>query len=164
MAKNISKNQWFKDIIDNVYLNTAVLNNILIATIKPTAELSKGTVLATARNKDLFQNDAMNDANIYTGNLINLENGKLKATDTLYTQYVCFIAIALKNKQLETDFYSPEQLAEMYPNDPAYQVATADLLDDDIPDKVKSEPTIEPPVSGTEPTVASEVSNNDEPS
>ena len=166
MAKNISKNQWFKDIKDNVYVNTAILNNILLISVNTTTAeaVPASTSIATLRNPELFRTAADGTITNYQGQGVRVVNGILQTITQVYSNSIGFTTLQLKSKQLETDFYSPEQLAEMYPDDPAYQVATADLLDDDIPDKVKSEPTIEPPVSGTEPTIASEVSNNDEPS
>lgn len=120
MAKNISKNQWFKDIKDNVYLNTSVINNILIvnAVPGPDANIAVNDIIATLRNPELFTG-----VNASHGFNIKLLNNQLVATVAFKTTqgFLCF---ALRNKQLETDFYSPEQLAEMYPDDPAYQNAT----------------------------------------
>lgn len=155
MAKNISVNQWFKDIADNIYLNTAVINNILFVEVINNSKsfVAENTTIASIRNPKLFQKDFYGNISNPFGHAIKIENSVLKTGTALSNNGVALTFLALKNKQLETDFYSPEQLAEMYPDNPAYQVATADLLNDDIPDKVKSEPTI-----------ASEVSNNVEPS
>lgn len=120
MAKNISKNQWFKDIIDDVYLNTAVINNILFVNVVPTAtsNIQVGTEIAKLRNPSLVV-----PLNAFHGINMQIKNNKLIATVAFKTTQG-FAFTGLRNKQLETDFYSPEQLAEMYPDDPAYQVAT----------------------------------------
>ena len=56
MAKNISNNQWFKDIIDDVYLNTAVINNILFITVMNSqlSNIKANTTIAVLRNPKLF--------------------------------------------------------------------------------------------------------------
>lgn len=133
--KNISNNQWFKDIIDNVYLNTAVLNDILIITVKEftTYRIDRGTIIATIRNPELFQTSADNQVTNYRGDSIRIVNGKLEASTDLYPNNTGFTYITLKSKQLETDFYSTEQLAAMYPDDPTYQVTTAKLADETKP-------------------------------
>lgn len=161
MAKNISKNQWFKDIIDDVYLNTTVINDMLIVSISSIYAIQNDTVIAKARNPSLF--NFIGKDILGAGGLALKKDGQLRTTQ-LANMNRSFIIAPLKTKQLETDFYSPEQLAEMYPDDPAYHVATPGLMDYDITDNVKSESTIEPPVSGTDTTITSEVSNNDEPS
>ena len=132
MAKNISKNQWFKDIIDDVYLNTAVLNDILFIAVKPATvvRLDRGTTIATLRNPELFQTDDDHHVTNYKGELLKIENGKLVTNGDIYTGNTGLTYMTLKSKQLETDFYSPEQLAKMYPDDPAYQAATAELNDE----------------------------------
>lgn len=117
MAKNISNNQWFKDIIDDVYLNTAVLNNILcIMVYNKGNNIPAGTAIATVRNPELFETDNNGTITNVTGNGINTKNGAINAvanlSNNIYSTYLC-----LKNKQLETDFYSPEQLAKMYHDD-----------------------------------------------
>ena len=163
MAKNISNNQWFKDIIDNVYLNTAVINNILFITVKTNnIKINAKTTIAKLRNPKLFHTNYLGQITSH-GIIISVVNGFLFADSNLDTGNIGLVELILKSKQLETDFYSPEQLAEMYPNDPSYQVATPGIMNDDIPDKENSEPTIEPTISDTEPTITSEVSNNDEP-
>ena len=124
MAKNISNNQWFKDIADDMYLNTAVLNDILFITVKPAkaARVDSGTIIATLRNPELFQTSNDNNLTNYNGESLQIVNGKLMTHGDMYTGYAGFTYMTLKSKQLETDFYSPEQLAEMHPDDPAYQV------------------------------------------
>ena len=160
MAKNISKNQWFKDIVDDVYINTAVINDILIVSVSSKGTIKVNTTIAKARDPNLF--NFLGKEITIGGNLIMFPNGELMTIQTASTTRLFMIA-PLKTKQLETDFYSPEQLAEMHPGDPAYQVATPGIMNDDIPDKENSEPTIEPTIGDTEPTITSEVSNNDEP-
>lgn len=132
MAKNISKNQWFKNIIDNVYLNTAVLNDILIITVfaKTNDAVPTGTTIATIRNPELFVKS--NDGNItnYQGRIINVVKGNITVSGVFNSYNSGFVVLQLKNKQLETDFYSPEQLAEMFPDNPAYQIATDELTDE----------------------------------
>lgn len=124
MAKNISNNQWFKDIIDDVYLNTAVLNDILFIVVKPYSfgKINNGTTIATLRNPELFQTSKNNQLTNYSGESLKISNGKLVTSSDIYVDNTGFTYITLKSKQLETDFYSPEQLAEMHPDDPAYQV------------------------------------------
>lgn len=122
MAKNISNNQWFKDIIDDVYLNTAVLNDILFITVKPVkpgnpGKIDSGTVIATIRNPELFQTGYDNELTNYNGQSINIDRGKLMADGDIYDGEIGYIYMTLKSKQLETDFYSPEQLAKMYHDD-----------------------------------------------
>ena len=119
MAKNISKNQWFKDIIDDVYLNTAVLNDILFITVKPytVARIDRDTTIATIRNPELFQTSNDNNLTNYKGELIRIVNGKLVTYGDIYPGNTGFTYMTLKSKQLETDFYSPEQLAEMHHDD-----------------------------------------------
>lgn len=133
MAKNISRNQWFKDIIDDVYLNTAVLNNILIIAVHPTNQIAAHINVATIRNPELF--DKADDGTISNliSNGITVRNGRVYTNITLDSKNIGFSILQLKNKQLETDFYSPEQLAEIYPDDPAYQVATDELTDETKP-------------------------------
>lgn len=135
MAKNISNNQWFKDIIDDVYLNTAVLNGILFIVVSPTtrARIDRGTTIATIRNQELFQKNANNFLTNHSGDSIKINDGKLVTSTDIYVGSTGFTYLTLKSKQLETDFYSPEQLAKMYPDDPAYQVATAELTDETKP-------------------------------
>ena len=128
MAKNISNNQWFKDIKDNVYLDTAVLNNVLFITIHSSNQIPANTSIATLRNPELFAKTT----NIY-GQGVRVSNAKVIAPAIVYPETIGLIWLVLKSKQLETDFYSPEQLAEMYPDDPAFQVATADLPESDNP-------------------------------
>lgn len=119
MAKNISNNQWFKDIADDMYLNTAVLNDILFITVKPAkaARVNGGTTIATLRNPELFQTSDDNNLTNYNGESLRIVNGKLVTHGDMYTGYAGFTFMTLKSKQLETDFYSPEQLAEMYHDD-----------------------------------------------
>ena len=119
MAKNISNNQWFKDIADDMYLNTAVLNDILFITVKPAkaARVDSGTIIATLRNPELFQTSNDNNLTNYNGLSIKIDNGKLMTKSDMYTGYAGFTFMTLKSKQLETDFYSPEQLAEMHNDD-----------------------------------------------
>lgn len=135
MAKNISNNQWFKDIIDNVYLNTAVLNDILIITVREATgkRIDSGTIIATLRNPELFHKSNNSKLTNYKGELIRIVKDKLEASGDIYIDNTGFTYLTLKSKQLETDFYSPEQLAKMYPDDPAYQVATAELTDETKP-------------------------------
>ena len=119
MAKNISNNQWFKDIIDNVYLNTAVLNDILIITVREATgiKIDRGTIIATLRNPELFQKSSNSTLTNYKGELIRAVNDKLEASGDIYIDNTGFTYLTLKSKQLETDFYSPEQLAEMHHDD-----------------------------------------------
>ena len=134
MAKNISKNQWFKDIADNIKINTAIINNLLIITINtPTGTIAAETTLATLRNPELFETDSSNSVTNYQGFYLQTINGTLINKSPLPNNNIGFTYLILKNKQLETDFYSPEQLAEMYPDDPAYQVATDELTDETKP-------------------------------
>ena len=120
MAKNISNNQWFKDIIDDVYLNTAVLNDILFIAVKPytVGRIDRDTTIATIRNPELFQTSSDNNLTTYKGELIRIFNGKLVTQGDIYSGNTGFTYMTLKSKQLETDFYSPEQLAEMYHDEP----------------------------------------------
>lgn len=120
MAKNISNNQWFKDIIDDVYLYTAVLNDILFIVVKPftAGRIDRGTTIATIRNPELFQKGVSGNLTNYKGELIRIFNGKLETSGDIYLDNIGFTYITLKSKQLETDFYSPEQLAEMHHDDP----------------------------------------------
>lgn len=124
MAKNISNNQWFKDIIDNVYLNTAVLNDILFITVRHARRyrIDSGTTIATIRNPELFQTSDDKLLTNYAGELIKIDNGKLVASSDIYVDNTGFTYITLKSKQLETDFYSPEQLAKMHHDDPVEDV------------------------------------------
>lgn len=134
MAKNISKNQWFKDIIDDVYLETAVVNNILLITVHSNKTIAKNTVIATLRNPSLFEKDSSSNKVVnYTGHYILVRNNELVFSNDYNTTVIGSVWLMLKSRQLETDFYTPEQLAEMYPDDPAYQVATADLPEGDNP-------------------------------
>lgn len=134
MAKNISKNQWFKDIADNVYLNTAVLNNILCILVHNTGNpVPAATAIATLRHPELFETDNNGTVTNYVGTGIRVLQGALSSTSSLAHNNIYFTFLCLKNKQLETDFYSPEQLAEMYPDDPAYQIATDELTDETKP-------------------------------
>ena len=131
MAKNISNNQWFKDIADDMYLYTAVLNDILFIMVKPAkSRVDAGTTIATLSNPELFQKGSDNNLTNYNGESLRIVNGKLVTYGDMYIGYTAFTYMPLKSKQLETDFYSPEQLAKMYPDDPAYQVATAELTDE----------------------------------
>lgn len=132
MAKNISKNQWFKDIIDGVYLNTAVLNDILFIAVKPAVygRVDGGTTIATLRNPELFQTDKDNYLTNYNGESLKIDKGKLVTSSDIYPGNTGITYITLKSKQLETDFYSPEQLAKMYPDNTAYQVDTTELTDE----------------------------------
>lgn len=130
MAKNISKNQWFKDIADGIYLDTAVLNNILIAICTFTDTVAENTLIGVARNPDLFNFNGHLLVGPTSNNNAYLE---LNPNGNLYLRVsagvrsvVAFSALPLKSKQLETDFYTKEQLAEMYPDDPAYQPAVID--------------------------------------
>lgn len=124
MAKNISNNQWFKDIIDDIYLNTAVLNDILFVTVRHAKgyRIDRGTTIATIRNPELFETSTENNLTNYTGELIRIVNGKLVTSGDIYLNNAGFTFITLKSKQLETDFYSPEQLAEMHHDDPVEDV------------------------------------------
>lgn len=119
MAKNISNNQWFKDIIDDVYLNTAVLNDILFITVREATgnRIDRGTIIATLRNPELFQKSSNSSLTNYKGELIRIFHDKLEASGDIYADNTGFTYLTLKSKQLETDFYSPEQLAEMYHDD-----------------------------------------------
>ena len=119
MAKNISNNQWFKDIADDMYLNTAVLNDILFITVKPakSGRVDSGTYIATLRNPELFQTSDDNKLTNYNGESLKIFNGKLMTNGDMYIGYTGFTFMTLKSKQLETDFYSPEQLAEMHHDD-----------------------------------------------
>ena len=119
MAKNISNNQWFKDIADDMYLNTAVLNDILFITVRPAkaARVDGGTIIATLRNPELFQTSDDNNLTNYNGESLRIVHGKLMTYGDIYTGYAGFTFMPLKSKQLETDFYSTEQLAEMHHDD-----------------------------------------------
>lgn len=132
MAKNISNNQWLKDIIDDVYLNTAVLNDILIITVfaKTSDAVPTGTTVATIRNPELFTKSDDGTITNYQGRVINVVKGNITVSGVFNSYNSGFVTLQLKNKQLETDFYSPEQLAEMHPDNPAYQIATDKLTDE----------------------------------
>lgn len=131
MAKNISKNQWFENIHDDVYINTAVLNNILIITAWPTNYIETNSVIAKVRNPKML--DIYGSARLQNSTLGIDTSGNLIALSALSKEAHGFGLFSLKSKQLETDFYSPEQLAEMYPDDPVYQVATSELADETKP-------------------------------
>lgn len=124
MAKNISKNQWFKDIADDLYLNTAVLNDILFITVRHAKgyRIDRGTKIATIRNSELFEKSRQNHLTNYTGELIRIVNDELVASGDINLNTTGFTFVTLKSKQLETDFYSPEQLAEMHNDDPVEDV------------------------------------------
>lgn len=128
MAKNISKNQWFKDIADNVYLNTAVINNILFIYFIGTSDMKEETQIAVIRNRKLLY-----DTSYMQNGALKLVNDKLMLANNTFASNPSLSAFPLKNKQLETDFYSPEQLAEMYPDDPTYQITTDELTDETKP-------------------------------
>ena len=136
MAKNISKNQWIKNIIDDVYIETAVINNILFITATIYKNLKADTQIGELRNPEKFKQTRPNKkVDNYAGLQLKVLEGKiLLAADNYGNGNLSpFTWLTLKTKQLETDFYTPEQLAEMYPNDPKYQVATADLPEGDNP-------------------------------
>lgn len=133
MAKNISNNQWFKDIADNVYLNTAVINNILFITVIHLNAIKANTTIATLRNPELFQTTYSGAITNYNGASIRVIDGKLIVSTELSNSIIANTMLVLKSKQLETDFYSPEQLAEMYPDDPAYHSVTYELTDETKP-------------------------------
>ena len=140
MAKNISVNQWFTDIHDDVYLNTAVINNILFVAVvnNSSKSIPANTILAKLRYPDLMQ---QGQHATYTSSIDlglgtksgNLQNFKELSTNTMFGVFT------IRNKQLETDFFTPEQLAEMHPNDPAYQAS--------------DEPTTQPDLNATKPVV-----------
>lgn len=134
MAKNISTNQWLKNIADDTYVETAVLNNILLITAKPatTTGLAASVTVGEIRNPELFLlTDNVVKNRIGRGIII--DNNKVMTNTTFNNTSIGVTWALLKTKQLETDFYTPEQLAEMHPDDPVYQVATADLPKDDNP-------------------------------
>ena len=133
MAKNISKNQWFKKIADNVYLYTTVINDMLLVQVIPNGTFTSTVNVGTLRNPSVVNFGTLELLKSFNYQIWLLKNGELHCNfiniSTKDNPYVIFIP--LKSKQLETDFYTTEQLAEMYPDDPAYQVATADLPKDD---------------------------------
>lgn len=136
MAKNISKNQWIKNIADDVYIETAVINNILFITATIYKNMKAETKIGELREPEKFKQTKPSDKiDNYAGLQLKVINGQLLLASDNYGNgnLSPFTWLTLKSKQLETDFYTPEQLAEMYPDDPAYQVATADLPEGDNP-------------------------------
>lgn len=125
MAKNISVNEWLTDIHDDTYANVVSINNMLLINFKLTNAQPNQTILAKIRDTNkLFYNKQQQYGNgIYLD-----QDSNIRAASNLTIHTYTFLSLMLKNKQLETDFYTTEQLAEMYPDDPSYRQKPVELL------------------------------------